>query len=313
MSRFVFRHAISASVLVLLLSLTHCGFAQMVGSRGGVFGADLDSTLQSEMTPELAQSVVIVEGSAVESVKPSQIRIILALTFEGMSSRECKTGVEEKIAQLRPLWKQAGLADDKIVEDFISILPRYEIEFKKQDDREMAMEKKSGYIMQTNIHLAVADDAEAMKALEIAFANGVTDIIGFDYWSDELDQKKKDVRAKAIQAAKEKSELLLGLFENKPPVINVQENTTVVYPESMYASFQNSLSSEYHANYNSRRNIPLIKLPRPQNTYYRGNLPNADVHATGLPMRPALSVVSTVKIFYQSPAAEKYNAGQKND
>ena len=203
------------------------------------------------------------------------------------------------------------LADDKIVEDFISILPRYEIEVKTLGGKEVAMEKKSGYVMQTNIHLAVKDDAEAMKVLNVAFANGVTDIIGFDYWSDELDKQKKEVRAKAIQAAKEKAEVLLGLFDKTPPVINVQENTIVVYPESMYESFQNSSSNEYQTNYNNRRNLPLIRLPRPKNTYYRGNLPNADTQVDELPMRAELSVVSTVRIYYQSPAAEKFNAGRE--
>ena len=175
------------------------------------------------------------------------------------------------------------------------------------------MEKKSGYVMQTNIHLAVKNDAEAMKVLEVAFANGITDIIGFDYWSSELDQKKKEVRAKAIQAAKEKAEVLLSLFVKVPPVINVQEDTNVVHPDAMYESFSNASSNEYQSGYNTRRNLPFIKLARPKNTYYRGNLPNTDTQAGELPMRAKLSVVSTVRIYYQSPVAEKYNAGQKND
>ena len=56
--------------------------------------------------------------------------------------------------------------------------------------------------------------------------------------------------------------------------------------------------------------MPLVQLARPKNTYYRGNLPNADTQAAKLPMRSELSVVSTVKIYYESPAAEGYNAAR---
>ena len=313
MGKSFLRQITFALVMVFFWSMGNSGHAQMSGSRGGAYG----STTQAKQTfPTLdqavAQSVITVEGKAVESVKPSSIRIVLALTYEGETSRECKTGVEQKIAELRPLWTEAGVADDKIVEDFISILPRFKIGVEKLGEQNVAMEKKTGYLMQTNIHLAVKDEAEAMKVLDIAFANGVTDIIGFDYWSDELDQKKQEVRSQAIEAAKAKAELLLGLFSEKPPVVNVQENTVVIYPDSMYESFQNTSSNEYQAFYNNRRNVPLILLPRPKNTYYRGNLENADTQIGGLPMHAELSVVSTVRIYYESPAAKDYNAGQKD-
>ena len=161
--------------------------------------------------------------------------------------------------------------------------------------------------------MVVKDDAEASKVLDVAFENGITDIIGFDYWSEQLDQKKQDVRVKALQVAKEKSKVMLdGLFKKTPRVINVQENTIVVNPAQMYQSFTNTSSANYQTNYWSRKNMPLVQLARPKNTYYRGNLPNADIQAAKLPMRSELSVVSTVKIYYESPAAEGYNAATEH-
>ena len=44
-----------------------------------------------------------------------------------------------------------------------------------------------------------------------------------------------------MKAARGKSDVLLGaLFDERPPVINVQEQTTIRYPESLYHSFVNS-------------------------------------------------------------------------
>ena len=309
-----FKHMTTITlVLTATLLVVPSGLAQMSGSRSGVYSPSTQTSQENfaELTTEAAQSYIVVEGKSVLSVQPTAIRIVLAVTHEAKTSKECKTAIEGKIAELRPLWIQAGIKDENIVEDFISILPRYEFEAKELDGQQVAMEKKVGFLMQTNIHLAVKDDVEASKVLDVAFENGSTDVIGFDYWSEQLDLKKQEVRAKALKVAKDKSKILLdGLFGKTPRVINVQENTIVVSPAQMYESFTNASSASYQTNYWSRKNMPLVQLARPKNTYYRGNLPNADTQAAKLPMRPELSVVSTVKIYYESPAAEGFNAAR---
>ena len=129
---FIVRQTLLASMLLVPLSLVQSGYAQMSGSRGGVFGTNAASDQAFEkLDAETAQSVVMVQGKSVMSLEPSEIRIVLALTFEGLTSSECQAGVKQKITQLRPMWIKAGVADGKIVEDFISILPRYEVENKE--------------------------------------------------------------------------------------------------------------------------------------------------------------------------------------
>ena len=287
-------------------------YSQLGGSRASNTKSG-EATLNT-LDPDKAQSFITVDGKSVLSVKPTAIRIVLALTSEAESSADCKSGIDQQIATLRPLWKQDGIDESKIVEDFISILPRYDYDLKKLDEKSVvAVEKEAGYLMQVNLHLEVKDDAEATKAIGVAISNGVTDIIGFDYWCKDLDSKKQEARAEAIEIAKDKAKVLLeGLFEKTLPVINVQENTIVRYPASMYRSFSNTSSADYQSNYYNRRNVPLVKLARPKNTYYEGNLPNADKQADTLPMRAELSVVSTVRIYYESPAAKAFNA-RKSD
>ena len=301
----------SGCALIISLALVSSALAQS-GSRGGVKSASHTvKPALSKLSPELAQSYIVVEGKSILSVEPTAIRIVLALTSEAVTSRECKTELDQKIAQLRQLWTQAGIANDEIVEDFISVLPRYDFENGVLGAQEVMKEKKIGYIMQANVHLSVKDNAEVTEVLKVAFENEVTDIIGFDFWSEEMDLKKQEARAKALEVAKEKSKTLLdGLFEKMPPAINVQENTVVVYPESMYESFENASSNEYQTGYSNRRNIPLVKLARPKNTYYRGNLIDADTQTPELQMRAKLSVVSTVWVYYQSPAAKSFHASR---
>lgn len=118
--------------------------------------------------------------------------------------------------KLNAAWLAIAVPPENIVEDFISILPRFEFEIDRKLDRQAAVEKKVGYLMQMNLHVSVESDAKAMEVIASACDNDVPDIIAFDYWSRELDQIKLQARGNAIKAAREKSELLLAIFQNSP-------------------------------------------------------------------------------------------------
>ncbi|MHB8952668.1 MAG: SIMPL domain-containing protein [Pirellulaceae bacterium] len=278
--------------------------AQMAGSRLGVE----DNSPRVEYLPRLdretAESFIAIEGSAELRVRPTQIRIVLAITAEGKAAQDCQRTVQENVAGLKSRWSKLRIAPENMVEDFIAILPLHEWNLEKRGDSEVGVEQRVGFRMQTNIHLAVPNDATAPAALAAAFEQGVTDIIAFDYWSQELDAAKVQARDLALQAARSKSDVMLKtLFESRPAVINVQEQTTVRYPESLYHSFVNSYQEEVTPAWKS--DVPFIRAYRPRNTYYRGLTSDGDVQAAGLPMQPEISVVSTVRLYFESPAAQR--------
>ncbi|MHB0957893.1 MAG: SIMPL domain-containing protein [Pirellulaceae bacterium] len=278
--------------------------AQMAGSRLGVE----DNSPRVENLPRLdretAESFIAIEGSAELRVRPTQIRIVLAITAEGKAAQDCQRTVQENVAGLKSRWSKLRIAPENMVEDFIAILPLHEWNLEKRGDSEVGVEQRVGFRMQTNIHLAVPNDATAPAALAAAFEQGVTDIIAFDYWSQELDAAKVQARDLALQAARSKSDVMLKtLFESRPAVINVQEQTTVRYPESLYHSFVNSYQEEVTPAWKS--DVPFIRAYRPRNTYYRGLTSDGDVQAAGLPMQPEISVVSTVRLYFESPAAQR--------
>ncbi len=88
-------------------------------------------------------------------------------------------------------------------------------------------------------------------------------------------------------------------------MINVQEHTTTRYPESLYQSFTN-VAADAASGYAgpNRRDVPLIAAYRPRNTYYRGLYSDSDVGPRELPMNPEISVISTVRLYFKSPAAD---------
>jgi uncharacterized protein YggE len=292
--------------IALVSILSPAASAQMAGSRGGVEREVLDATGLPTLDPKVAEGYITIEGRAEVRVRPTDVRMVLAVTSEAETAQKCQQATDAAIDGLKGAWSKMGIGPERIVVDFIAVLPRYEWTPEKHGNADVEVEKKVGYRMQTNVHLAAKGEAEARAALGRALEQGLTDIIAFDYWSKDLDEVKGKAREQALKAARGKADVFLGaLFANRPPVINVQERTTVRYPESLYQSFTNVAdeAASGSAGYN-RREVPFIKAYRPRNTYYRGLYSDGDVQPRELAMSPEISVISTVRLYFKSPAAD---------
>ena len=294
-------------VFILVLSAVlseRLAWCQFGGTRAGVESRAGEISGPPMLDPEVVKCFIAIDGRAEVRVRPSEIRIVFAVTSDGRTAGECHAAIADTIGKLKSSWSGMGLPGENIVEDFIAVLPLYEWKIEGDVNEEIGVEERSGFRMQTNIHLAVPNDANAAKAFEMAIQHGVTDIIAFDYWSKELDETKIKAREQAVKAARSKSDrLFASLFDSAPPVINVQEQTDIYYPETLYHSLVNTYDEEVTRAW--RRDIPFIRAHRPRNTYYRGLYSDSDVQARELPMHPEISVVSSVRLYFESPAANR--------
>lgn len=288
-------------------------FSQLSGSRGGTqaSSAEVGSESLVKLDDDAVERYITVDASVEQRIKPTRMRLVLAITTEGDSAAACHKAAQSRVDALRQDWATAGFGKDKVVEDFIAILPVYDFQVEKQEGQSVAVERKVGYLMQSNLHVSVASDDEAYQALSIAFSHDVSDVIAVDYWSDQIDDVKREASRLALEEAIEKSDRFLSvLFEAKPKVVNFQEDTKVFYPATLYESFDNSYEAEFRTSY-SQRNMAIKRLFRPKNTYYRGLKFNGDVQASELPMNPEISVVATVRLYFESPVA-KHSRETKN-
>jgi uncharacterized protein YggE len=289
--------------------LSH-SYGQMAGTRA-VMGEGIEATSTANLPllePQIAEGYITIEGQAEVRVPPTEIRIVMAVTAEGETAQKCREAVDSTIVNLKTAWSKMEIPPENIVVDFIAVVPRFAWSLENHDNGKVGVEKKVGYRMQSNVHLAVRNDDQAQAALNRAFEQGVTDILAFDYWSKDLDGFKVKARKQALDAAREKSDALLGkLIPERPQIINVQEKTTARYPESLYRTFAAKEEDSVWSGWGN--SIPFIRASRPRQTYYRGLLSDGDIQPRELPMKPEISVVSTVRLYFKSPA----NDGTKKD
>lgn len=303
-------------LIILLFASTACDVrAQGFGGYGGAgayssgSGKEFESTHiwssgvnDAALDPESALSVITISGTAEHRVAPEQIRVVLAFTSEGETAEDCRKSLSAQVGSVIADWKSLMIPDENIVEDFISVLPRYEWRLNEELEGWSAarQQKLVGYRMQINLHVAVKTEADAMAAIDRAFKYGHAEIVTFDYWSSDLDQQQESVRASAVAAAKKKADTLLAVFDERPRVINVQESTAIYFPHSLYKTYENKLEEEL-VDYGTNR-PPLIKAYRPKMTFLHGLASRADTRPKELLMRPEIAIVSTVRIYYRSPA-----------
>jgi uncharacterized protein YggE len=299
---------IGLSLVIGLVGVTTVQ-AQASGSRGGLERAAAEV---EPLRSDTVKSHIVVEAKIEQRLQPTEIRMVLALVADGKTASDCQQQIQAQEEKLRLALKELDLGTDAVVTDFIAVLPRYQWKVKEGEQETVAVEESAGFRMQSNVHIKVASDQQALAVLQAAFQLELTDVIAFDYGSDQVDATKPQVRLAALEAVQEKAESLLMLFEKKPRLINVQTDTRVIYPRSKYVSFENSQSQSINsAAVYGRERMTRIEATKPQNTYYRGFQEQTDIQAQGLPMRPAISVVSTVRLYYEAPVTRV--AGERDD
>lgn len=210
---------------------------------------------------------------------------------------------------IREDWLKLGILEQEIVEDFISVLPRYEWTAGKWEEENIRIQAHNGYRMQSNLYVAVDDEASAMRAIDAAFRHGLAEVVTFDYWTADLTEQKQKAMKAALKQAQEKADILLSVFgDEPPPIINIQEQKQVVFPRSLYHTYENVLEEDFLGRYWEER--ARIKAYRPKMTFYQGVISQVDGIPAELPLRPEISIVSQVLIYYKSPVGKVSTAAE---
>lgn len=243
-----------------------------------------------------------VTGSAEVSVPPESLRLVFAVTAQADSSNECANKVKTTIAAIRAGLPQLKVDVKDTVEDFIVVMPTYAWKAKGGESVKHLEEYRSGYRMQTNLHVLCNTEQQANAVIELAFSNGVTDIISFDYWHSKLDDFKQEALQQALKAAQSKSAILLSVFSDAPELLNIDNTTKVTSPQSQYRTLDIPESSSQVVLPYDWRDYLKISAQRPVATYYAGGSDFADVTTSRPPMNPEILVRSEVTLTYSSPA-----------
>ncbi len=292
--------------LLALVAVAASAFAPDArGQVSGAFGGQGHAGRREagRLGVEEAGSFIAIEGSCELRFAADGLRVVFAIATDAATPTACWAKQRTHRAAFLEALAEVGMAGDAVQVDFISMLPVYDWKQESREQQTVLVERLAGHRLQENVHVAVADEEGARSVIELALEKGVHDVIAVEYWSRQTAAKRREALEAALAAAKSKSDLLLAAFATRPPLANVVERTDVLTPDRLYRSFENAYAGSVEADW--QRGQPRIHAPRPKNTFYAGFDGAADVASFTARMKPELSVVSTVVLYWESPSRER--------
>jgi uncharacterized protein YggE len=272
--------------------------AQDAGLRGGTHEAPQVPRL-GPPDPASAERVITIEATAEVRVLPSRLRVVFSASALGATVSAASTAGRELVTATKAQLIKTGIAEADLDTDFIAALPVFGWNVEKQNGKDALIEKRTGFRVQYNLHAAVADETGARNAIEAATTGFGVDVVAVDYWSDQLEAKQQEARQKALAAAQQKAKLLLSAFAEPPKLVNVHEQTRVLFPQQLYQTLPRVEDSA--GQWYSEDRMPRVPAPRPLQTYYRGLFADVDAVEKVMPGKREIEVVATVRLYYAAP------------
>ena len=163
------------------------------------------------------RSLIEVQGSADVKVVPDQVFIVFGVETSDPNLTVSKSRNDERVKKLLALTKELNIDPKNVQTDFISIEP-WEHDLRESDRKVLE------YRVRKNISVTLKDIAKFEELLSRALEGGVNHVHGIQFRTTELRKHRDHAREMAVQAAKEKAELLAGKLGRKVgPAIRIAE------------------------------------------------------------------------------------------
>lgn len=205
-------------------------------------------------TPSSTDIFMSVKGLA--NVRANSYVAIFSVTQVGRTTEEVNELIDKRIKPVLTEIKQKKDVETYI--DMISFVPVYEIESeKKLFSKKTYNEIPKGFELKKNIHIKYSDPHQLNDFIRLLSSQEIYDLVRVDYFSDSLENVKKELMAKARVELQEKIksyETLVGAsFANNEKRIN--DGFKMMLPVEMYKSYEafssSSLNLKKSANVNT--------------------------------------------------------------
>lgn len=290
------------AIISLLISIH--GFSQVSGNinyQQQTRYSDQNINIPTPREPSLYLSV-----KALANVKADSYVAIFSLTQTGKTTKEVNTLLDERLADVTN--KLSSKPNLKIYVDMVSFVPVYDYDVqKKLFSKNTYNEIPKGFELKKNIHIKYTDPNELNKIIPILADAEIYDLVRVDYFSNELESIKNQLRVKAKTLMQEKlknnQELLGEDLAGTKRYIN--DGYKVVYPVEQYQSYQAYSSSSL----NLKKNAKVNTAEKTTSLYYQPIINKEfDIVLNPGIFEPVIQVMYEVKLMVKREDDKKRDA-----
>jgi uncharacterized protein YggE len=151
--------------------------------------------------------LVTVTGDAEVRVAPDEVILTLGVETWDKDLSKAKRENDERVKAVLELAKNYGVESKYIQTDYISIEPRYQDSYRREDF--------IGYFVRKTIVITLKDISKFEDLLTSTLEAGVNYVHGIQFHTTELRKYRDEARALAIKAAQEKANALAGELDQR--------------------------------------------------------------------------------------------------
>lgn len=252
------------NLLLMFLLFSNSLFAQVRGNAPYQPNQVFPGPGEMVSYPSSDDVFLFVRGLA--NVKPDAFVAIFSLTQYGTSTEEVNRLMDDRINQALQKIELLGGVESYI--DMISFIPVYDTEpTKKIFSKKTYNELPIGFELKKNLHLKYSNSASLNKVITILAEAEIYDLVRVDYYSNMLEEVKKDLNEKAKSKLQEKLEFYESILTTQLDSANKQmlDGFRSVLPIESYTTWQTYSNSSLDLFKSSASHSP----ERTTTMYYR--------------------------------------------
>lgn len=192
------------------------------------------------------------------NVKADSYVAVFSITQVGKSPEEVNRLLDERIGQaVEKIGQQEGV---ETYVDMISFVPMYEYEAQKKIfSKTTYNEIPAGFELKKNLHVKYNNSAFLNEVIATLANVEVYDLVRVDYFSESLEEVKKELMTKAKRVLQEKLKVYESMLSSELDSAEryITDGYTVILPAEAYESYQayssNSLNLEKPTNVSQTR------------------------------------------------------------
>ena len=159
------------------------------------------SSPSSGQLPTTPARSIAVTGQAEVRVTPSLVNVVVGVETLNRSLPAAKAENDKRVQAVVQAMRALGVASKDIQTDYIQVHPEYVT-------RNDTITILRHYTVRKTIAVTLRDVTKFERALSDALESGANHILNVQFLTSELRKHRDDARARAVQAAREKAELL---------------------------------------------------------------------------------------------------------
>ncbi len=193
----------SIALLIILMAAVF-SFAVWMGMQSAP--TDATAQLNNQQSAENPRTITVT-GDADVRVAPDEVIVTLGVETWDIDLKIAKSDNDKRVSRLLALTEELGIEPKYIQTEHISIEPRYDDWYEKQN--------LIGYFVRKTVVITLNDISQFEDLLTGALEEGATHVHGIQFRTTQLRKYKDEARALAINAAEEKATALAGELDQE--------------------------------------------------------------------------------------------------